>query len=212
MARTPAKAADWAQQGVEGHQGDFNDSAALAAALQGVEGAFLMVPPLLAPAPGFPEAQAILTSFREALRQTPPPRRVLLSSIGSEQPSGLGLITATHLMEETLADLPFPTAFIRAGSFLENYLSALPSAASTGVHYSFYQPLDRPAPTIATADIGAEVASLLTGASWNGKRIVELGSPVRPSDLDSAMGEALGPAPSRSPPPSPRPSSQPSKA
>ena len=76
-----------------------------------------MMPPILAPSPGFPEARAVIASFQEALRRTPPPRLVLLSSIGSEQTSGLGLITTTHLMEEALGDLPFPTAFIRAGAF-----------------------------------------------------------------------------------------------
>ena len=44
---------------------------------------------------------------------------------------------------------------------------------------------------IATADIGAEVARLLV-ADWEGKKIVELGSPVSADDLARAMGEALG--------------------
>ena len=85
LARDPQKAAAWAQQGVDVRQGDFNDPASVAAALEGVAGAFLMMPPMMAPAPGFPEAKAVIASFREALRQAPPPRLVLLSSIGSEQ-------------------------------------------------------------------------------------------------------------------------------
>ena len=191
LARDPQKAAAWADKGVDIRQGDFTDPAAVAAALEGVEGAYLMMPPILVPSPGYPEARAVIASFQEALRQAPPPRLVLLSSIGSEQSHGLGNITSTYLMEEALGDLPFPTAIVRAGGFLENYAGGLGAAAATGVYHSFFQPVDRPFPMIATADIGAEVARLLAGG-WDGKKIVELGSPVSADDLARAMGEALG--------------------
>ncbi len=191
LARNPQKAAEWAQQGVDVRQGDFNDPAAVAAALEGVEGAFLMIPPLLVPSPGFPEAKAVIASYVDALRRTPPPRLVLLSSVGSERSSGLGNITSTHMMEEALGDLPFPTAFVRAGGFFENFTGSLQAVASIGVFHSLYQPLDHPFPMVATQDIGKEVARLLV-SGWEGKKIVELGSPVTPNDLAVAMSEALG--------------------
>lgn len=191
LVRDPAKAANWSRQGVEIRQGDWNDAAVIAGALEGVAGAYLMMPPILTPKPGFPEAKAVIASFREALRQTPPPRLVLLSSIGSEQTSGLGLITSTHLMEDALDNQPFPVAIVRAGGFFENYAGALESSAASGVFYSLYQPVDRTAPMIATADIGKEVARLLT-TTWTGKRIIELGSPTSPNDLAHAMSEAAG--------------------
>ncbi len=191
LVRNPEKAAAWAEQGVELHQGDWNDTAALTAALAGVEAAFVMVPPNFAPSPGFPESKAVIAAIGTALRQAQTPRVVALSSIGSEKTSGLGLITATHLLEQELASLTASTAFVRAGSFIENALGSLPAAADTGVFYSFYQPVDRPVPTIATADIGQEVATLLTG-NWAGKRIIELGSPVTPNDTAAAMSEVLG--------------------
>lgn len=191
LARDPQKAAAWSQMGVDVRQGDLNDAAAVAAALEGVDGAFLMLPPSLAPTPGFSEAKAMIESFREALRRAPPPQLVVLSSIGSQQTSGLGLITSTHLLEEALSDLPFPTAFIRAGSFLENYNGNLKAAASTGWFDTYLTPTDRPVPMIATEDIGKEVARLLVGG-WSGKKIVELGSPISPDDLARAMTDVLG--------------------
>ena len=78
------------------------------------------MPPIQTPSPDFREAKAVIASYVEALRQSPPPKLVALSSMGSEKTSGLGLITSTHLMEEALRDLPFPAAFVRAGSFYEN--------------------------------------------------------------------------------------------
>jgi uncharacterized protein YbjT (DUF2867 family) len=191
LARDPKKAAAWAQQGVDVQQGDWTDTASLTVALDGVEAAFVMVPPDFAPQPGFPESKAVIAAIGNALRQAMPPRVVALSSIGSEKTSGLGLITATHLFEQELASLTVPTAFVRAGSFVENALGSLAAAADTGVFYTFYQPVDRPVPTIATADIGQEVAKLLT-TNWTGNRIIELGSPVTPNDFAAAMSEVLG--------------------
>ncbi len=191
LVRDPQKAADWAKLGVELRQGEFIDTAALASALEGVEGAYLMMPPILVPSPDYADAKAVAASFAQALQQTPPPRLVLLSSFGSEKSSGLGLITSTHLMEEALGDLPFPTAFVRAGGFIENAVGSLDTAAKTGVFYSFAQPTDRTFPTTATADIGAEVARLLS-AGWEGKKIVEIGSLISPDDLAQAMSEVLG--------------------
>ncbi len=191
LARDPRKAAEWSQQGVDIRQGDFNDAAALGGALEGVEGAFLMMPPFAAPTPDFSEAKAIVPSFREALRQASPPRLVALSSIGSQQSSRLGTITSTYLLEQGLSDLPFPTAFIRAGSFLENYLYALKSTPSTGRFDTFLTPANRPVPMVATEDIGNQIARLLV-AGWTGRKIIELGSPISPDDLARALTEVLG--------------------
>lgn len=191
LVRNPQKASGLFDKGVEVLQGDANDSAAVAAALEGVDGAFVMVPPFAAPAPGYPESKAIIASLREALGKATPARVVALSSIGSDKTSGLGLITATHLLEQALADLPVPTAFVRAGSFFENYGGALAGAAATGIFHTFYGPADRTVPMIATEDIGNQIAGLLTG-DWTGKRIVELGSPLSANDVAAAIGETLG--------------------
>lgn len=191
LVRDPQKAAEWSQKGVDVRKGDLTDAAAVAAALEGVEGAFVMQPTPVAVAPSFPEAKAITASLREALNRSPPPRVVVLSSVGSQQTSGLGNITQTHLLEEALGDTPYPTAFVRAGAFIDNNVGALERAASTGWFDSFLQPTDRPVPMIATADIGQEVARLLVSA-WSGRKVVEIGSRYTPDDLASAMGEVVG--------------------
>ena len=191
LVRDPRKAEQWSREGVELRRGDLIDADAVAAALEGVEGAFVMQPTPIAVAPGFPEARALTASLREALHRSPPPRLVALSSVGSEQTSGLGNITQTHLLEGALGDLPCPTAFVRAGAFIENDVGALRRAGSSGRFDSFLQPTDHAFPMVATADIGVEVARLLVGG-WSGKKVVELGSPVSPDDLAAAMGEALG--------------------
>jgi len=190
LVRDPAKAAAWSAKGVELVKGDWADPEAITQALNGVEAAYLMMPPIQAPSRDFREAKAIIASYKQALAKSAPPKLVVLSSMGSEKSSGLGLITATHLIEQALGNEPFPVAFVRAGSFFENYLFGL-QAAQGGTLPIFYAPTDRKLPMIATEDIGAEIAKLLT-TEWTGKRIIELGSMVSADDLAAALGQALG--------------------
>jgi uncharacterized protein YbjT (DUF2867 family) len=190
LVRDPAKAAAWSAKGVELVKGDWEDPVAITRALNGVEGAYLMMPPIQAPSRDFREAKAVIASYKDALAKSAPPKLVVLSSMGSEKSSGLGLITATHLIEQALGNEPFPVAFVRAGSFFENYLFGL-QAAQGGTLPIFYAPTDRKLPMIATEDIGAEIASLLT-SEWTGKRIIELGSMVSADDLAAELGQALG--------------------
>jgi len=190
LVRDKAKAAAWTAKGVELVEGEWADPVAITRALDGVEGAYLMMPPIQTPSRDFREAKAIIASYKEALAKSAPSRLVVLSSMGSEKSSGLGLITATHLIEEALGSEPFPVAFVRAGSFYENYLFGL-EAAQGGTLPIFYAPTDRKIPMIATEDIGAEIARLLT-SQWSGKRIIELGSMVSADDLAAALGQALG--------------------
>jgi len=162
----------------------------MALALNGVEGAYLMMPPIQTPSPDFREAKAVVASYKEALAKSAPPKLVALSSMGSEKTSGLGLITSTHLLEEGLRNEPFPVAFVRAGSFYENYLFGL-QAAQGGTLPIFYAPTERKLPMVATEDIGAEVAKLLT-SEWTGKRVIELGSMVSSDELAAELGVVLG--------------------
>jgi len=189
LVRDEAKAAEWAAEGVDLVAGAWEDSAAMTRALDGVEGAYLMMPPSETPSPDFREARALIASYQKALAKATPPKVVALSSMGSEKTSGLGLITATHLLEEALSKEAFPVAFVRAGSFYENYLFGL-QAGQGGTLPVLYAPTNRQVPMIATEDIGAEVAKLLT-SEWNGKRIIELGSMVSADELASELGEVL---------------------
>ena len=189
VCRNPEKAVEWSKQGIDVRQGDFNDSTVLAEAMKGVEAAYLMLPPTLVHSSDFPKK--MIASFSEAVRLASPQRLVLLSSIGSEQTSGLGLITATHLLEQAFSNLTIPTAFIRAGSFIENYIHGMQWVALSGNLEVFMTPTERAIPMIATDDIGKEVALLLV-KGWHGKKIVELGSPISPNDLARDMSAVLG--------------------
>ena len=190
LVRERAKAAKWADQGVELVDGDWNDAAAITVALKGVQGAFVMLPAVWAPSPDYGEAKGVITNYIEALSKVAPPRVVALSSMGANRTSGVGNVTALSLLEQGLRTLRSPVAFVRAGGFFENFLYGL-QAAQGGTLPVFYNPTNRKSTMVATSDIGAEVATLLTGPSWSRHRIIELGSMVSADDVAEQLGELL---------------------
>ena len=190
LVRDRAKAASWMDQGVELVDGDWNDAAAIERALKGVEGALVMLPAVWAPSPDFKEAKGVIANYVEALTRAVPPRVVALSSMGANRTSGLGMITALSMLEQGFRDLASPIAFVRAGGFFENFLYGL-HVAQGGTLPVYYNPTNRRSTMVATNDIGAEVATLLSGPAWSGRRVVELGSMVSADEVAEQLGQVL---------------------
>jgi uncharacterized protein YbjT (DUF2867 family) len=100
------------------------------------------------------------------------------------------MITALALLEQGLHKLASPIAFVRAGGFFENFLYGL-HVAQGGTLPVYYSPTDRKSTMVATNDIGAEVARLLIGPAWSGRRIIELGSMVSADEVAAQLGEVM---------------------
>jgi uncharacterized protein YbjT (DUF2867 family) len=190
LVRNREKAANWANRGVELVEGDWNESAGIQRALKGVEGAFVMLPAVWAPSTDFAEAKGVIANYVEALAKAAPPRMVALSSMGANRTSGLGMITALSLLEQRFRSLTSPIAFVRAGGFFENFLYGL-QVAKGGMLPVYYNPTNRKSTMVATNDIGAEVATLLSGPAWSGQRVIELGSMVSADEVAAQLGEVL---------------------
>ena len=191
IVRDAAKAQTWQEKGVEIVTSDYDDH--LTTAFSGVEGVFVMIPPNLLPEPGFPDSIVRIAAIKKALLAAKPPRAVLLSSWGSEQTSGLGLIAANRISEQELGDAGVPSAFLRPAWFMENLVYSLSAARSTGNYFSFYQPLERPYAMVATKDVGRIGAQTLL-QDWQGNRVIEISGPISYSSKDAAvaLGAALG--------------------
>jgi len=179
VVRDAAKGAAWAQQGCEIALADMADATALSTAFAGAEAVFVLLPPNFDPAPGFPDTEARVAALYEALIAAQPKRVVCLSTIGA-QATEANLLNALRIMERKLRDLPMPIAFLRAGWFMENMIWDIALAKATGIVPSFLQPLDKPVPMVATADVGRVAAELLR-QEWRGVRVVELEGPARVS-------------------------------
>jgi uncharacterized protein YbjT (DUF2867 family) len=192
VVRDAGKGQAWANRRCEVALATIEDAVALTAAFQATEGVFVLVPPNFDPPPEFPEAQAIGVALRAALEAARPARVVYLSTIGA-QASQSNLLTQHTIIERAIGDLPMPMTFLRPAWFMENSRWDADPARGSGVIPSFLQPLDKPVPMVATADIGTVAAGLLQ-ERWSGCRIVELEGPQRvaPNEIASTFAKLLG--------------------
>ena len=190
VVRDRGKGTAWASLGCDIAVADLADPLALAAAFQGAEGVFAMLPPVFDPAPGFPEARKFIESLHTALAEAKPKKVVVLSTIGADAPQP-NLLNALGLLEDALKTLPLPVAFLRAAWFMENVAWDIASARE-GIIQCYLQPLDRPIPMIATEDVGRTAAALLR-EQWEGQRVVELegAQRVSPNAVAGAFSKAL---------------------
>jgi uncharacterized protein YbjT (DUF2867 family) len=192
VARDAARAAPWVAQGCQLAVARMDDAASLADAFSGTTGVFIVLPPEFDPAPDFPEARAVIDALSTAVRKARPEKVVCLSTIGAQAPES-NLLTQHTLMQQSLSALPVPITFLRPGWFMENAAWDVASARDDGVIASYLQPLERPVPMVATADIGRVAAALLQ-QTWSGVRIVELEGPrrVSPNDIAASFARVLG--------------------
>jgi uncharacterized protein YbjT (DUF2867 family) len=191
VVREERKGEQWKQRGCEIAVADIHDAESLERAFAGTEGAFVLVPPVFDPQPGFPEAQSVAASVRAAIEAARPGKVVYLSTIGA-QAKEENLLTQHTIVEEALRDMTTPIAFLRPGWFMENASWDVTPARETGVIPSFLFPLERPVPMVATADIGRVAAELLR-ETWTGHRMVELEGPKRttPDEIAETFAKLL---------------------
>src|SRR6202040_4294150 len=97
------------------------------------------------------------------------------------------------IIEQTLSELPMPIAFLRPAWFMENSSWDVAPARENGVISSFLQPLSKPVPMVATADVGRVAAQLLQ-ETWTGRRVIELEGPTRvtPNQIAATFAEMFG--------------------
>ena len=192
VVREENKAKAWVERGCEVALATIKDATSLKTAFLGAEAVFVLVPPNFDPQPGFPEAEAIGAALRSALVAARPKRMVYLSTIGA-QASQPNLLTQHTIIERALHDLPMAITFLRPAWFMENCRWDVGPAREQGVIPSFLQPLDKPVPMVATADIGKLAAALLQ-KPWSGNRVVELEGPHRltPNEIASTFSKVLG--------------------
>ena len=191
VVRDPHKGAAWADSGCEVAIAEMNDAAALTTAFSGTAGVFVLLPPIFDPSPGFPETRATVAALRQALENARPARIVCISTIGA-QAKRENLLTQLSIMERSLADLPMPITFLRPAWFMENCSWDVAPARDTSIIPSFLQPLDKPLPMVATADVGRVAAELLQENS-TGLQIVELEGPERvsPNKVAATFAEII---------------------
>jgi uncharacterized protein YbjT (DUF2867 family) len=178
IVRDAAKGAPWKARGAEVAVASLDDRAALARALAGAGGAYLLLPPN-----GFGETdlaagrKQLAAAILGAVADARPGHVVLLSSIAANHESGTGPIQYVHPLEQGLREIGVPSTFLRAGFFMENWLANAQGAIDSGTLY-YGMRSDAKLSQVATPDIGRTAARLLLEGAPRGARIVQLAGPA----------------------------------
>ena len=181
----------WKSRGAEVAVASLGDVAQLAAALTGVQGAYLLVPPRYDADDVLTAQRALGEAMAQAVRKSGVPHVVILSSVGAELPEGNGPIAGLHHLERVMGKAAKNLTVLRPGYFFENFAPVLP-ATQNGVLPTFLTP-GHALPMNGTRDVGRVAAeALLEPAS--GSRLIELAHarPHTPEDVARELSAVLG--------------------
>jgi len=191
VLRRREQGAKWTALGAEVAVASIEDTGAMADALKGVTGAFLLNPPPVSGDP-FARTDELGAALAEAAKRANLRKAVILSSIGAQHKSGTGVIATLNRFEALLDGAAPATAFLRSGYFVETWGEVAKVVLAESVLPSFLDPAQR-IPMVSTIDVGRAAATVLC-EEWTGKRVIELGGPQDWSagDVASAFAEVLG--------------------
>lgn len=162
VVHDPAKAEALRARGAELVAGDVTDRSTVVQALAGAEGAYLLVPPANTSNDLVGRGRTIVDNYLAGLTQHKVPHAVVLSSVGSQVPSGTGPIVTTHYAESTLPKASATRfTFVRAAYFMENLLANAYPMKHDGVLPVFGGGEGHPFSMVATRDIGDTAGAAL---------------------------------------------------
>lgn len=175
VVRDPEKGRSWSEAGAEVAVADLADRTALAAALAGCRGAFVMLPTI--PTGTDTDHRAMADSIGAAVAHSGVPHVVALSSIGADVPEGTGPVRWLHHLEKRLGETGAVLTCIRSPHFQEKVEDVLAAATGSGVYPVFADSADVAVPMVATRDVGAAAAESLLSPPEAGE-VVDLDAPA----------------------------------
>ncbi|MBO1754956.1 NAD(P)H-binding protein [Allobranchiibius sp. CTAmp26] len=195
VVRDPGRLADSVRDRVDIVQGSHGDAEVVDRAFAGADAVFWLAPPN----PGAPSLDAMYSDFaRPAARAITTHgvgHVVGVSALGRGTPVAgrAGLVTGTLAMDDLLGATGAAYRALANPGFMDNVLRQVDSIRDEGV-FTEAAILDRPAPRVATRDIAAAAARLLSDRSWSGTSTLPLLGPqdLSPQDMAGIMSEVLG--------------------
>jgi uncharacterized protein YbjT (DUF2867 family) len=160
---------------IEVVEGSHADRHVLDQAFTGVDAVFWLVPP----DPRAASAEAAYVDFTrpaaDAFKRHDVKRVVGVTALGRGTPwaAHAGLVTASHHMDDLIASTGVSYRALAMPSFMDNLLRQVESIKNRRA-FSLPMPGDRKLPSVATRDIAATAASLLSDSSWSGVESVPM--------------------------------------
>ncbi|GAA5049588.1 uncharacterized protein YbjT (DUF2867 family) [Thermocatellispora tengchongensis] len=197
LGRSRDRLQRYVDRGAEAAEVRTDDPGSLREAFADARAAFVMIAPGIIPgSDDFPAHQRrVISAYRTALDGLDDLTRIVsLSGWAANYDGARGPVWGLRPLEEALDTLTgVEVTHLRPGWFMENALPMIDEVRATGTAHGLI-PADLPLPAIATADIGAVAADLLTGRRKAGTRTLELQGPrdITLTEVTAAIGKALG--------------------
>ncbi|MFJ5809795.1 NAD(P)H-binding protein [Streptomyces sp. NPDC093093] len=194
IVRDPARLPDAVRGRVEVITGSHGDAEVVDRAFEDADAVFWLVPPdsSLTPQDAYSRFSGPAV---KALAAHGVGHVVGVSALGRGTPLAdrAGLVTASLVMDDLIADSGVAYRSLANPSFFENLLEESDSIRDKGVFVDIVDG-DRKAPLVACADIAAVAAGLLLDRSWTGTDSVPVLGPqdLSPNELARIMTEQLG--------------------
>lgn len=195
VARDPSRLSPEVRRRVEVVEGSHGDAAVIDRACDGAEAVFWLVPD----DPEAPNAQTVYVDFTrpavEAFTRHGVRRVVAITALGrgSELLGDAGLAASSLAMCDLIAASGVAFRAVACPSFMHNLLHQVDAIKNQGMFVLTADP-DLKAPTVATRDIAATSARLLTGATWQGSGQVACLGPedLSPIEMAQIISDVLG--------------------
>lgn len=194
VGRDKDKLAQLARQGVEMLAGSLDDTEFLVGALRGADAAFLMIPPHYNAPDMRADQRRLGAGLIEAVKKSNINRVVVLSSLGGGLSAGTGPILGLHEFENAVRGIAGVSAVIlRPTFFMENHLGSMGLVKHAGINGSSMRG-DTRLPMVATRDIAAVAAEILSVATFTGVTVREILGPRDYSmqETTAILGAAIG--------------------
>ncbi len=194
VGRQQERLADLVRRGAKPLEADLDKPSDVKRALDGATAAYFLIPPNLTATDFRAYQQRVSKHLAHALARSNCRKVVLLSSLGADHAAGTGPIVGLHELEQLLKPIAgLDVLSIRAGMFMENFLSNVDMVVSMGL-FGAPAPAETPLALIAAADIGHYAAARLAKLDFSGFEVVNLIGPslVTFAEMTRSIGAAIG--------------------
>lgn len=193
IARDPSRLSAEARGRVEVFEGSHGDADVVNRAFAGADSVFWVAPPNLRATSLEAVYQDFVRPACAAMQRHGVKRVVGVSALGRGVTEKAGHVSASHAMDDLIAETGVAYRALALPSFMDNTLRQIEPIRAQGV---FFGPLtgDRRHPTCATRDIAAVAARLLLDGTWSGRADVPLLGPEDLSfdEMAAIMTDVLG--------------------
>ncbi|GJF30516.1 NmrA family transcriptional regulator [Kitasatospora sp. NE20-6] len=191
IARDAARLAPRTRERVEVVQGSHSDPEVLAEAFEGADGVLWLVPPN-------PRADDIHDHYLDftraacdAFKARGVERVVGVTSLGRAYGKPAGLLSPAFAMDDMIESAGVNYRALAMPFFMENLLGQVEAIKAQGMFF-LANSADRPLAVVATRDIAAVAADLLSDGSWNGQATVPVvGDTLSPDAMAQVLSEVL---------------------